>query len=75
MGLRGTGHGLSAEDKATAIVVAYLRKRHPIKDELELEERKFDGACYTVFGHYKDDHGNLHQFTVKVDKDGNVVER
>jgi hypothetical protein len=74
MALRGTGHGLSTEDMVTAIALTYLRKKYAVKDELELEGRQFNGICYSVFGHYKDDEGKLKQFMVKVDRNGNVLE-
>jgi len=74
MALKGTGHGLSTEDKVTAIVVDYFRKRCPVKGELEVEGMQSDGIVFNVFGHYRDDRGDLRQFMVRVDRDGNVVE-
>jgi len=74
MTLRGTGHGLSIEDKVRAIVVDYVRRKYVVKDDLKLEKLQFDDLCYSISGHYKDDKQVLHQFIVKVDRDGNVVE-
>jgi len=74
MALKGTGHGLSTEDKVTAIVVDYFRKRCAVKAELEVERIQPDSIAYNVIGHYRDDRGGLHQFMVRVDRDGNVVE-
>ena len=74
MALRGTGHGVSAADKAWAIAVDYIRKKYLVKGELELEGLQFDHIFYRVHGHYTDDKGVLHQFNVKLDMDGNVVE-
>ena len=79
MALKGTGHGLSTEDKVTAIVVDYFRKRSAVKGvkgefELEVERMQPDSLVYKVIGHYRDDRGGLHHFMVKVDRDGNVVE-
>jgi len=73
MGLRKTGHDLSTKDRVTAIAL-YLRKRYAVKDELELEGRQFDGVCYSLFGHYKDDKGTVQQLMVKVSRGGNVLE-
>ena len=74
MALRGTGHGVSAADKATAIVIDYIRKKYHVKGELELEGLQFDHILYSAHGHFVDDKGNLHQFNVKLDRNGNVVE-
>ena len=74
MALRGTGHGVSTADKVRAIAVDYVRKKYAVKGDLELEELQFDHVYYRVHGHYTDDKGTLHQFSVKLDRDGNVVE-
>ena len=79
MALKGTGHGLSTEDKVTAIVVDYFRRRSAVKGvkgelELEVERIQPDSMAYNVTGHYRDGRGDLRQFMVKVDRDGNVVE-
>jgi hypothetical protein len=74
MVLRGTGHGVSTADKVRAIAVDYVRKKYAVKGDLELEELQFDRIFYRVHGHYTDDKGMLHQFSVKLDMDGNVVE-
>ena len=65
---------MSAADKVKAIAVEYVRKKYTVKGELELETLQFDCVFYRVYGHYKDDKGVLRQFSIKVDRDGNVVE-
>ena len=74
MTLKGTGHGLTTADKVKAIAVEFVRKRFAKKGVVEVEEIQFDGTHYQVCGHYTIEEKTTQQFSVRLDKDGNIIE-
>jgi hypothetical protein len=74
MTLKGTGHGLTTADKVKAIAVEFVRKRFAMKGVVEVEEIRFDGAFYQVRGHYTIEEKTTQQFSVRLDKDGEIIE-
>jgi hypothetical protein len=74
MTLKGTGHGLTTADKVKAIAVEFVRKRFATKSGVEVEEIQFDGAFYQVRGHYTIEEKTTQQFSVRLDKDGEIIE-
>ena len=74
MALKGTGHGVSTADKVKAIVVEFVRKKCAIKSIVEVEEIQFDGAFYQVRGHYTIEEKTTQQFSVRLNKDGDIIE-
>jgi hypothetical protein len=74
MALKGSGHGLTTADKVMAIVVDFVRKKFAIKSVVEVEEIQFDGAFYRVRGHYTIEEKTTQQFSVRLNKDGDIIE-
>ncbi|MGA3297428.1 MAG: hypothetical protein ABSD41_08250 [Candidatus Bathyarchaeia archaeon] len=74
MTLKGTGHGLTTADKVKAVVIDFVRKRFAIKSVVEVEEIQFDGAFYQVRGHYTTEEKTTQQFSVRLNKDGDIIE-
>ena len=74
MTLKGTGHGLTTADKVKAIAVEFIHKRFAKKGVVEVEEIQFDGTHYQVRGHYTIEEKTTQQFSVRLDKDGDIIE-
>jgi hypothetical protein len=74
MTLKGTGHGLTAADKVKAIAVEFVRKRFAMNSVVEVEDIQFDGAFYQVRGHYTIEEKTTQQFSVRLGKDGEIIE-
>jgi hypothetical protein len=41
---------------------------------VEVEEIQFDGAFYQVRGHYTSEENSTQQFSVRLDKEGDIIE-
>jgi hypothetical protein len=74
MTLKGTGHGLSTTDKVKAIAVEFIRKRLAKNGVVEVESIQFDGTFYQIRGHYRIDEKTTQQFSVRLDKGGDIIE-
>jgi hypothetical protein len=74
MTLKGTGHGLTTADKVKAIAVELVSKRFAKSGVVEVEEIQFDGAFYQVRGHYTNEENTTQQFSIRLDKDGDIIE-
>jgi len=74
MTLKGTGHGLTTADKLKAIAVEFIRKRFANNGGVEVEEIQFDGAFYQVRGHYTVEEKMTKQFSVILNKDGDIID-
>ena len=74
MTLKGTGHGLTTADKVKAIAVEFVRKRFAKNVVVEVETMDFDGTFYQVRGHYTINEKTVQQFSVRLDKDGDIIE-
>jgi len=74
MTLKGTGHGLTTADKVKAIAVEFVRKRFAKNVVVEVEAMDFDGTFYQVRGHYTINEKTVQQFSVRLDKDGDIIE-
>ena len=74
MTLKGTGHGLSTADKVKAIAVEFVRKRFAKNGVVEVEEIQFDGTFYQIRGHYTIEEKATQQFSVRLDKGGDIIE-
>jgi hypothetical protein len=74
MTLKGTGHGVTTADKVKAIAVDFVRTRLAKEGVVEVEECQFDGTFYQVRGHYTIEEKTTQQFSVRLDKDGDIIE-
>ncbi len=74
MTLKGTGHGLTTADKVKAIVVDFVRKRFAKNGVVEVEDIQVDGAFYQARGHYTVEEKTTKQFSVRLSKDGDIIE-
>jgi hypothetical protein len=74
MTLKGTGHGLTTADKVKAIAVRFVRERFAKNGVVEVEEVQFDGAFYQVRGHYTIEEKTTQPFSVRLGKDGDIIE-
>lgn len=74
MTLKGTGHGLSTDDKVKAVAVEFVCKRFATNGVVEVEAIEFDGTYYHVLGRYTIEKITAQQFVVRLDKDGDIIE-
>lgn len=65
---------LTTVDKVKAIAVEFVRKRFAMKSVLEVEGIQFDGAFYQVRGYYTIEEKTPQHFSVRLDKDGEIIE-